>query len=273
MKYERVRDLLLPKIGFGTWNIGGGSSPDPKTDAVGLAALRCALDTGYSHFDTAEYYAAGHSEELLGRAARESLAQREALFITSKVWPSHLKYDQVLKSCENSLRRLQMDYLDLYLVHWPEAGMKLKETFRGLNKLVRDGKVKNLGVSNFNVELLQEAQALSETPLLTNQVPFSLSDRSYIKNSVFEYCQRNEILLTAYSPMDLGNLKHKSLLETLSSAHGATPHQITLAWIISQPRTITIPMSTNPRHIAENFQAADIELSAQEIEQLTNGSK
>ena len=270
MKFESITNLTLPKIGFGTWKIGGGSIADPKTDSVSLAALRSALDTGYIHFDTAEMYANGHAEELLGQAVRESKVKREALFITSKVMPSHLQYDQVLSSCENSLRRLQMEYLDLYLIHWPQAGMKLEDTFRALNKLVRDGKIKHLGVSNFNVKLLKQAQELSETPIVNNQVPYSLSDRSYVKNGVLEYCQENNILFTAYSPIEEGRLRSNKTLEAIAKNHNTTTYQIALAWVISQPHIITIPMSANPRHIRENFEAANIELTQNEIEQLTN---
>ena len=279
MKYETlhntstgsVRRLTLPKIGFGTWKIGGGSSADPKTDPVSISALRSALEIGYTHFDTAEMYASGHAEELLGQAIHESNIPRESLFITSKVMPSHLRYDQVLYSCENSLRRLQMDHLDLYLIHWPEANTKLEETFRALNKLVQEGKVKYLGVSNFSLKLLKESQVLSETPIITNQAPYSLADRSYVKNGVLEYCQKNDVLFTAYSPIEEGRLRRNSTLESIAKSHNATIHQIALAWVISQPRIITIPMSANPKHIAENFQAADIELTRSEIEQLTRG--
>jgi len=205
MKYESIHTLTLPKLGFGTWKIGGESFADPSTDSVSLAALRSALDLGYSHFDTAEMYANGHSDELLGQAIRASKIKRENLFITSKVIPSHSKYEQVLRSCENSLRRLGMDYLDLYLIHWPEAGMKLEDTFRALNKLVQDGKVKHLGVSNFKLDLLKRSQELSETPILTDQVPYSLRDRSYVKNGVLKYCQQSDILFTAYSLIDEAN--------------------------------------------------------------------
>lgn len=260
--------MTLPKIGYGAWRIGGNSSPDRSLDEKSLSALRSALEVGYTHFDTAEMYADGRSEELIGRAIREFGAKREDVFITSKVTPNHLQYDDVLKSCENSLRRLQMDYLDLYLVHWPHGGSKYDETFKALNKLVRDGKVKHLGVSNFNLKLLKLAQSLSETPIVTNQVPFSLADRSYVKNGVLEYCQQNDILFTAYSPVDEGNLRASATLEKIAKAHRATLFQIALAWIVSHPRVIAIPMSFDPVHIKENFDAAEIELDAEEIKQL-----
>lgn len=269
MKFETTPNLTLPKIGFGTWKIGGGSTPNLELDSVSMNALRSALEVGYTHFDTAEMYASGHAEELLGKAVRESQVKREALFITSKVMPSHLQYDQVLTACHNSLRYLQMDYIDLYLIHWPQAGMNLEETFRALNKLVRDEKVKHLGVSNFNIKLLQQAQRFSETPIVNNQVPYSLSERSYVKNGMLEYCQQNDILFTAYSPIDEGRLRSNKTIEAIAKSHHVTSYQIALAWVISQPRVITIPMSANPRHIRENFEAAEIELNQIEIDQLT----
>jgi diketogulonate reductase-like aldo/keto reductase len=269
MKYELLPTLTLPKIGFGTWKIGGESSPNSKVDSISLSALRFALELGYTHIDTAEMYAAGHTEELIGQVIREMHIKREKLLITSKVMPSHLKYDQVLTACEASLRRLQMDYVDLYLIHWPSAGMKLEDTFRALNKLVKDGKVKHLGVSNFDVKLLKQAQALTESPIFTNQVPYSISDRAYVTNGVLEYCQQNNILLTAYSPIDAGRLNVNAPLKNIAKAHTATPHQIALAWLVMQPFVIAIPMSFNPTHIKENFEAADIVLNDEEMKQLS----
>ena len=265
MKFELLSNRKIPKIGYGTWRIGNNRSKDTHS----LEALRLALDIGYTHFDTAERYAGGHSEKLIGEAVRGSGKKRESLFITSKVTPSHLKYDDVLNACENSLRRLNMDYIDLYLIHWPGTGAKYEETFRALNKLVRDGKVKHLGVSNFNLKLLKQSRELSETPILTNQVPFSVSDRSYVNNGVLDYCQQNDILFTAYSPVDEGNLRSNKTLESIAKAHNATIFQIALAWAISHPRVITIPMSFNPQHIKENFDSAEIELTQDEIELLT----
>lgn len=268
MKYESIGNITLPKIGFGTWKIGGGSTAKHSLDLQSLAALRSALELGYTQLDTAEMYAAGHTEELLGQAMRESGIKRETLFITSKVSPEHLQYDAVLKSCEGSLRRLGLEYLDMYLIHWPGPGMNLVDTFRALNKLVRDGKVLHLGVSNFNLKLLQQSQELAETPLLTNQVPYSVFDHTYAKNGVLEYCQRNDILLTAYSPVGQGHFPVNQTLKSMAEKHTATPHQLALAWLVSQPHVITIPMSFDPLHQRENLDAAGIDLTQDEIEQL-----
>ncbi len=268
MKYETLPDISLPKIGFGTWTIGGEGTADPTLEERSVAALRSALEMGYTHFDTAEYYAGGHAEELLGRVVRESGLTREALFITSKISPEHLDHDNVLRSCEKSLRRLGMDYLDLYLIHWPSWVIKLSETFRALNQLVAQGKVRHLGVSNFNLKLLKEAVSLSETKLLTDQVSYSLADLTYANNGVLAYCQEEDILLTAYSPVKRRFIRGNKPLRMLAQARGVTPQQMALAWLVQQPRVITIPMSFNPQHQAENLAAADIVLTEAELTQL-----
>lgn len=268
MKYETLHGVQIPKIGFGTWKIGGGTIADPSQDNVSLIALRSALENGYSHFDTAEYYANGHAEVLLRSALQETGTNRDDIFITSKVSPPHLHYEDVLKSCENSLRRLGTDYLDLYLIHWRNPRIDLKETFSALNRLVRKGKVKHLGVSNFKRKYLKEAQSQSETPLLTDQVPYRLPDKEYVENGVLEYCQENDILLTAYSPLKFRDLNVNKTIRAIADAHDASSAQIALAWLIAQPRVITIPMSLNPDHIAENITAAEIQLSESEMAQL-----
>jgi diketogulonate reductase-like aldo/keto reductase len=161
-----------------------------------------------------------------------------------------------------------MEYIDLYLIHWPHIRMNLSEAFRAMNKLVREGKVRHLGVSNFKLKQLKKAQEYSETPLLTNQVPYRIPDRTYVQNGVIEYCQQNDILITAYSPVKFRMIRVNKTLSTIANAHSATPFQIALAWLVMQPGVITIPMSFNPDHIRENFEAADIELTQEEFQAL-----
>jgi len=270
VKFENLNGLQLPKIGFGTWRIGGEGSPDPALEAASKAALRSALELGYTHFDTAEYYAGGHAEELLGAVFRETGTTREKLFITSKVSPEYLKYEDVLAHCGNSLKRLNMEYLDLYLIHWPNPHIKLEETFKALNQLVREGKVRHVGVSNFKLRDLKKAKALCESPLLTDQVRYSLPDRTCAENGVLEHCQQNGILLTAYSPVKFRNLNVNETLKAIAQAHQATPFQIALAWLVAQPRVITIPMSYNPLHQRQNLEAAEIPLTAGEMDVLND---
>ena len=272
MKYETLRNIQIPKIGFGSARLGGrfvgGILADRSRDEFFLSALRSALHLGYIHFDTAELYGAGHAEELIGRAVFESGLKREKIFVTTKIWPTHLAYKNVLRSCENSLRRLQMNYVDLYLIHWPNPFVPLKETFRALNQLVREGRVKHIGVSNFNLKLIQRVQALCETPIFADQVPYSLTHRYYAKNGTLEYCQQNNILVTGYTPVNHGHIEVEQTLQSIADAHHATPYQIALAWLVNQPRVITIPMSFSAKHQKENLDAADIELTPAEMNQL-----
>ena len=146
--------------------------------------------------------------------------------------------------------------------------MKLIDTFKALNELVKDGKVRHLGVSNFNLKLLKQSQELSETPLLTDQVPYSLFDRAYAKNGVLDYCKTNGMLLTAYSPVGQGHLPVNKTLKSIAEKHSATPHQIAIAWLVAQLCVITIPMSYNAEHQKENLGAVEIGLDAEEIKQL-----
>ena len=273
MKYETINNIQIPKIGFGSARLGGrfvgGILADRSHDEFFLSALRSALNLGFTHFDSAEIYGGGHAEELIGRAIRESGMKRETFFVTTKIWPNHLTYKNVLRSCEHSLRRLQMDYLDAYLIHWPNPFIPLKETFRALNQLVKDGKVRHVGVSNFDVKRIKQAQSLSETPIFANQIPYNLTHRHYAKNGTLEYCQQNNILVTGYTPVSHGHLAIEQTLQSIAEAHHVTPYQIALAWLVMQPFVITIPMSFSPIHIKENFEAAEIVLSDEEMKQLS----
>ncbi len=272
MKYETINNINIPKIGFGSARLGGrfvgGILADRNHDEFFLSALRSALNLGYTHFDTAELYGGGHAEELIGRAVHESGAKREKIFVTTKIWPTNLSYKNVLRSCENSLRRLQMEYIDAYLIHWPNPLVPMRETFRALNQLVKEGKVRHVGASNFDVKRIKEAQALSETPLFANQVPYSLTRRSHAKDGTLEYCQQNNMLITGYTPINHGHIAVEQTMQSIADAHHATPHQIALAWLVNQPRVIAIPMSFNPNHQKENLDAADIELTPAEMNQL-----
>ncbi|MEZ4591288.1 MAG: aldo/keto reductase [Chloroflexota bacterium] len=257
----------LPVMGLGTWAMGGRSRPDPSQDERALKAIRTALEIGYTHIDTAEMYASGHTEELVGQAIRGF--DRSKLFITSKVMPPNLSYKRTLASLDGSLQRLGIEQIDLYLIHWRDH-TPLRETFRALNEAVRAGKIRYLGVSSFDLDDMKEAQELSETPIVTNQIPYSLATRSYVKNGVIPYCQANNIVVTAYSPVEEGQLRVQTVLAEIAAAHNATPYQIALAWLVQQPWVITIPMSHNPVHLQQNWDAASITLTPDEMARLEN---
>lgn len=267
MKYVTLHNgEKLPVMGLGTWKMGGGMYPDSSQDGRALRALEAALELGYTHIDTAEMYAGGHTEELVGQAIRGR--ERRELFITTKVQPSNLRSKDVLRSLDGSLKRLGVEYIDLYLIHWPSRSIPLSESFKALNQAVRDGRVRHLGVSNFALDEMNEAQSLSETPIVTNQVPYSLYTRRYARNGVLDYCQQHGIALTAYSPVEEGGLRRNDTLARIAGQHNASPYQVALAWLVQQPMVITIPMSQNRQHLVENLDAVEIKLSSDEMEQL-----
>ena len=267
MKFEGLYNgEVVPKLGLGTWGIGGDMSPDYSRDREYTRGLQTAIQLGYTHLDTAEMYAGGHTEELVGRAIQAF--ERQALFITSKVSPSHLGYEKVLAALEGSLKRLGTPYLDLYLIHWPDERVPLEETFRALNQLVAEKKVRHLGVSNFNLDQLKRAYEISESPLITNQVPYSLHNRNYAHNDVLKFCQDHSLLLTAYTPIEKGRVARDPEINSIAQKYKATPVQVALNWLVCQPGVITIPKSTNTLHLQENLDALEIELSAQDVERL-----
>jgi len=189
MEFERVQGVDIPKIGLGTWQLQGNTC---------YRAVLSALELGYRHLDTAEIY---DNESEVGRAIADSRVARSELFLVTKVWTDHLAYPAVLRAARGSLKRLGVDQIDLYLVHWPKASMPIADTMQAMNELVEGGQVLRLGVSNFNVEQFEAAQSASSVKLFTNQVPFAVGR---VDTSMLEYCQQNEVLLTAYSPLDRG---------------------------------------------------------------------
>lgn len=258
----------IPVLGQGTWGLGGGMVPDYSRDEAAREIIRIAIELGYTHIDTAEMYGGGHTEELVGQAIRDF--RRQDLFIVSKVWHVTMRYQDTLQALEGSLKRLGTEYLDLYLIHRPNKDVPLGETFRALNELVKQGKVRHLGVSNFNLEQLERARSYSETPLITNQVPYNLHNRQYVKNGVLEYCQANDILLTAYSPIERGHLVNDPTIRDIAEKWGATPAQVALQWLLRQPKVIVLPMSTRKDHLQENLGALDLELSDQDFDTLNH---
>jgi diketogulonate reductase-like aldo/keto reductase len=269
MEYKQlVTGEEIPVLGLGTWRIGGSLHPDYSQDSQGVHILQTAIQLGYTHIDTAEIYADGHTEELIGRAARS--LSRESLYIATKIWHTNLGYSAVHRSVEGSLKRLNMDYVDLCLIHYPDSATPLAETFDALNELVSQGKIRHIGVSNFNLEGMIKAQALSSSPIVTNQVPYNLYNHAYVKNGVLAYCQEQGILLTAYSPFDRGAVLNDPEVRRIASEHGKTPAQVALAWLIRQPGVITIPMSGDPSHLKSNLDALGILFSRQDIVSLEN---
>jgi diketogulonate reductase-like aldo/keto reductase len=249
-------------IGLGTWNMGGRESPDYRDDERLIEAIRYAVELGMKHIDSAEFYAAGHAEELVGEAVKQF--SRDEVFIATKVWPSNLRYEDVIRSCRRSLERLQLKYVDLYMVHWPNPRIPLQETMKAMEKLVKDGLVRYIGVSNFDVELLEEAMnALKREEIVANQVEYSLEARE-VERELIPFCERNGITVTAYTPLGKGripaeaasNTPRGKILAEMAQRYGKTPVQIALNWVIWRPNVITIPKAARKEHLEENAGAA-----------------
>ncbi len=266
MQFESLPDgTTIPVLGLGTWQMGGGSQADYSRDDEMIGIIKQAIEMGYTHLDTAEAYGKNHCEEVVGRAIKGF--DRADLFITTKVSPEHLQYDGVHNAIRGSLSRLDTDYVDLYLIHWPNNDIPQRETFRALNELVKDGRVRRVGVSNYSVDQMREAMDLCQTPIATNQVRYNLLDRKPVQNGVLAFCREHNIPLTAYSPVKGGVLEHAAV-RLIARAHDVSMAQVAIGWLIQQPGVITIPMSQDLDHLRDNMAALDLDLSPEEIERL-----
>lgn len=253
MEYKQLtKTQKIPVLGLGTWRMGGGlTAQDRSNDQKYVEAIRWAIKKGITHIDTAEIYGAGHTEEIVGEAIKGF--DRAKLFITSKVSPQHIFLpSQIKRSCQNSLNRLTTDYIDLYLIHWPNPLASIKIAMQTFDELVKDGKIKHIGVSNFSVRQLANAQKYAKNPIVTNQVHYSLLHREPEKE-LLAYCQKEKIILTAYSPLEIGRIGEErfAALESIARKYKKTPVQTALRWLIEKPNVIVIPKASSKPHIDE----------------------
>jgi diketogulonate reductase-like aldo/keto reductase len=232
-----------------------------------IAALKSGIELGINLIDTAEIY---DSESLVSEAIEGY--RRDTLFIATKVWRSHLRYDQVLKAAQRSLEKLQCSYIDLYQIHWPNARVPIKETMRAMEKLVDDGTIRYIGVSNFSISQMKEAEeTLSKHELVSNQVEYSLKVRK-IEADLLPYCDRNGIAILAYRPIAHGALANpsgelKTVVDEMSQKHdGKTPAQIALNWLMNKSKMVfPIPRASRPQRIAENAGAVGWSLDPEDL--------
>ena len=267
-----INDIKIPVLGLGTWLIGGALEADYSQDIKAITAIKKAIELGYSHLDTAEMYGNGHCEELIGEAIKN--VNRNSLFITSKVRESKLRYDNVIISANESLNRLQTDYIDLYLIHSPSETIPIEETMRAFDHLIENNMVRNIGVSNFRVDQLMEAQKHTKYKIVANQIEYSLLTRNKGKYSgnidmeskTIPYCQENNIIIMAERPIERGLiLKSHPVLDKLESKYNKTKAQIAMNWLISKKNIITIPKSINEAHLKENLGALGWKLEIADI--------
>jgi len=252
--------IQVPVIGQGTWHMGETTA----TRARDVAALRLGIELGMTHIDTAEMYTG--AEEVVGEAIRS--VRRSDLFIVSKVLPSNGSYAGTIAAAERSLRKLQTDRIDLYLLHWP-GSYPISETMRAMEDLVQSGKVRFIGVSNFEVAEMKEAMAaLSRERLACNQVLYRLPLRG-IEWDVIPFCAREQIAVVGYTPFGYGPAGKRGNLQVLkeiAARHGKTVHQIVLRFLTRLPGVFTISKASRSEHVRENATAADFDLTAKEIE-------
>jgi diketogulonate reductase-like aldo/keto reductase len=249
-------------IGMGTWRIGSYSSLDERARQV--SAIRRGIELGINLIDTAEMYSNGRSEEVVRDAVKDI---REDVFIATKVSPGNLRHDDVIEACKGSLRRLGTRYIDLYQVHWPNPSIPIRDTMSAMEQLVRDGLVRYIGVSNFNVSETDEARdALAKSEIVSNQVEYSLTNR-YVEPEILPYCVNEKITLVAYSPLARGNIPD-SIPEALLQKYKATPAQAMLNWVTRNEQVVAIPKATNPVHLEENASSVSVRFDAAEYEQI-----
>jgi diketogulonate reductase-like aldo/keto reductase len=256
-KYDEV-DVL----GYGTWLIGGDSSPDYSRDEYYVKVLTTAFELGYRLIDTAEYYGGGHTEELVGKALKKF--SREEFFIISKVWPTHLQYNEVLKAAENSLRRLVVKYIDLYLIHWPNPNVPIGETVSALEKLVEEGKVRYIGVSNFSVQQLKDAiEATRRYDIVADEVKYSVWDRR-VEDELLPFAKKNNVRIIAYTPLERGKCVKGTVLDEMAKKYGKTVNQIALNYLISM-EAIPIPKAEKREHMIENLGAVGWRIEEEDL--------
>ena len=251
--------------------VGGTTERDATCDADReIESIRSAIDMGVTCIDTAELYSAGYAEELVGRAIKKY--DRNSLQIISKVAANNLNYDNVLRAAEGSLRRLGVEYLDLYLIHQPNPKIPLLETMKAMKELLRSGLIKNIGISNAKVQTLENAQSSIDEPIVLNQVHYNLIYREPERCGLLEYCQKHKVLLMAWRPVQKGELSNQvpQLLLDLAKKYDRTPAQIAINWLVCQESVITLAGMKDRKHLQENLGALDWTMDSSDIELLRN---
>ncbi len=248
----KAQDAVIPILGLGTWDIRG------KTCA---RIVEQALRLGYRHVDTAQAY---ENEREVGEGIRASGLAREQVFVTTKIWWTHFSAGELEHSVAESLVRLKLHHIDLLLLHWPNSAVPLGETIAALCKVKREGLTKHIGVSNFTVALIEEALQSANEPIVVNQ--FEL--HPYLDQSkLIAACRRHDIAVTAYSPIARGGIKDDPVLARIAAAHGKSPAQVCLRWLVQQG-IVVIPRTSKIERLTENFELFDFELTGSEMAEI-----
>lgn len=258
--YTLSNNVSIPELGFGTWQTPNGG--------VAVSAVKKALEVGYRHIDTAQGY---KNEDSVGQAIKESGIPREEIFLTTKLWNENHSYDLVLSSFEESLKKLQTDYIDLFLIHWPNP-VKFRdnwqsanaETWRAMEELYQAGKIKAIGVSNFLPHHFEELKKTATIFPMVNQIFLAPGE---LQKEVVSYCQEHNVLLEAYSPLGTGKIFDVPEMQELSDKYGKTIAQIAIRWSL-QHDFLPLPKSVTPSRIEENLAVFDFELSDEDMQRI-----
>jgi len=257
MEHVTVQGESVPALGLGTWRL---------SDDECARTVETALDLGYRHVDTAQMYG---NEAAVGHGIARSDVPREDLFLVTKLAFRNRRYDDVLRSTEESLARLGTDHVDLLLVHQPNPAVPLRETLDAMAELRDEGKVRHVGVSNFSLRRLERARDLSPVPVFADQVQFH---PYWSQSDLLDFCRIHDVLLTAYSPLAQGGVLDDDRLERIGERYDRTPAQVALRWLVQQPSVAAIPKATSREHLAENLAVFDFELTESEMREVPNPS-
>lgn len=260
MLYVDIQGAKMPALGLGTWQLSG-----PTCEA----AVRRAMDMGYRHIDTAEMYG---NEAEIGRAVAASGLDRKSLFITTKIWTNHLRARDVGPAVEASLRKLKSDYVDLLLIHWPNAAVPMGETLGAMMKLKDAGKAKAIGVSNFSVEQMDEALNRHKAPIACNQLEYHLLLN---QGPILDYAQPRGIGVVAYCPLSRGKLVNNKILAAMGAKYGKSAAQVALRWLVQQQGVAAIPKATGEPNLRANLAIFDFSLDkadTAELDRLTGSN-
>jgi diketogulonate reductase-like aldo/keto reductase len=248
----------VPALGQGTWQMAETASRRNQE----IEALRLGVELGMTLIDTAEMYGEGASEELVAEAI---VGERDRLFLVSKVYPHNASRQGVVQACERSLRRLETDRLDLYLLHW-RGSVPLEETVAGFEELRRSGKIRHWGVSNFDTDDMDELLRVpAGENCAANQVLYNVTRRGP-EFDLIPWMTEHRMPLMAYSPIEQGRLPRGGVLQRIGQKYGASPFQIALAWLLQKPDVIAIPKASSPDHVRDNHRALEIRLSPEDLD-------
>lgn len=242
----------IPQLGLGTWPLKGDQC---------ARTISIAIEMGYRHLDTAVFYG---NHRGVGRGVRDAAVDRNEVFITSKVWPDKLAYDDVLSECERSLKELQLETLDLLLIHWPSQTVPLEETLRAYARLRDEGKIRHAGVSNFTASRLNRAIEADIVPIEVNQVEY----HPYLdQQKLLEFCRSRGVVLTAYAPLAKGQAVHDELLAGIGKKYDKTAAQVSLRWLVQKGISV-IPKAGNEQHLRQNMDIFDWSLSDEDVDRI-----